>query len=389
MTTFQKVKLVDIAKINPDSIGRNFTYETIEYVDISSVGIGNLSGTQEMSVRNAPSRAKRLIKSGDTILSTVRPNRRSFFYFRNPKENTVVSTGFAVLRALKNNDPRYLYYCVTDQSFTDYLTKNAKGSAYPAVDADIIYDGEIFVPEKTEDQSRIASVLSTYDNLIENNEKRIKALEEMAQLLYTEWFVKFKFPGHEKVRMVDSGTEYGMIPEGWDVKRLGDLIQIKKGKNITRDTVAIGNIPVVAGGLEPAYFHDTPNTKSPVVTISASGANAGFTRLYFKDIWASDCSFVDLSVTPYVYFYYLFLKNRQDDIFRLQRGSAQPHVYPKDLMDIKINAPSEKMIKDFNDKVSCLFQLIGGLKRKNLTLSKTRDLLIPQLVTGKRELSFN
>jgi len=64
-------------------------------------------------------------------------------------------------------------------------------------------------------------------------------------------------------------------------------------------------------------------------------------------------------------------------------------VYPKDLMDIKINAPSEKMIKDFNDKVSCLFQLIGGLKRKNLTLSKTRDLLIPQLVTGKRELSFN
>ena len=125
MPTFQKVKIKDIAKINPDSIGCDFEHATIEYVDISSVGIGNLTEAQEMNIQNAPSRAKRLVKSGDTILSTVRPNRQSFFYFKNPKENTVVSTGFAVLRALKNNDPRYLYYSVTDKSFTGYLTKNA------------------------------------------------------------------------------------------------------------------------------------------------------------------------------------------------------------------------------------------------------------------------
>lgn len=224
MAIFQKVRIKDVAKINPDSIGRNFKHETIEYVDISSVGIGNITEIQEINIQNAPSRAKRLIKAGDTILSTVRPNRRSFFYFKNPKENTVVSTGFAVLRAIGNNDPRYLYYSVTDQSFTGYLTKNAKGSAYPAVDADIIYDGDVFVPEKAEDQIRIASILSAYDDLIENNEKRIKALEEMAQLLYTEWFVKFKFPGCEKVKTIDSGTGYGMIPEGWEVKRLANVV---------------------------------------------------------------------------------------------------------------------------------------------------------------------
>lgn len=159
MAAFQKVKLKDIAKINPDSIGHNFKHKVIEYVDISSVGVGNLIEIQEMEIQNSPSRAKRLVKSGDTIISTVRPNRRYFYYFKNPKENTVVSTGFAVLRALGKNGRRYLYYSVTDQSFTDYLTKNAKGAAYPAVDADIIYDGEVFVPEKTEEQARIASVL--------------------------------------------------------------------------------------------------------------------------------------------------------------------------------------------------------------------------------------
>ena len=78
-------------------------------------------------------------------------------------------------------------------------------------------------------QKNIASVLSTYDDLIENNEKRIKTLEEMAQLLYTEWFVKFKYPGHEKVKMVVSGTEYGKISEGWKVKKLGEIVYAQYG----------------------------------------------------------------------------------------------------------------------------------------------------------------
>ncbi|MEK7202145.1 MAG: restriction endonuclease subunit S [Patescibacteria group bacterium] len=381
MATFQKVRIKDICKINPDSIGRNFNHKMIEYVDISSVGIGNLAETQEVDIQNSPSRAKRLVKSGDIIISTVRPNRRSFFYFKNPKENTVVSTGFAVLRALENNNPRYLYYSVTDQSFTAYLTKNAKGSAYPAVDADIIYDGEVFVPENIETQTCIASVLSAYDDLIENNEKRIKRLEEMAQLLYTEWFAL------PSVAHSDSeDVKEGELPEGWEVKKLGDLIKIKRGKNITLETARPGNIPVVAGGLEPAYFHDTPNASGPVVTVSASGANAGFMRLYFEKIWASDCSFIDSSVTPHVYFYYLFLKSKKDTVSRLQRGSAQPHVYPKDLMDLKISKPPDLIIGEFEKKVAPLFELVGTMRQKNQTLAKTRDLLIPQLVTGRREV---
>jgi type I restriction enzyme S subunit len=236
-------------------------------------------------------------------------------------------------------------------------------------------------------QTRIASVLSAYDDLIENNEKRIKALEEMAQLLYTEWFVKFKFPGHEKVKMVDSGTEYGMVPEGWAVTKLGNILQVHKGKNITRDTIVEGNVPVVAGGLAPAYYHNKPNAKGPVVTVSSSGANAGFARLYYQDIWASDCAYIDRRITEHVYYYYLFVKEKQESIFRLQRGAAQPHVYPKDLMELRIVNIPEVLIGKFQEKVVDIFDLAGNLKKHNANLSEIRDLLIPQLVTGKKPIT--
>lgn len=263
--------------------------------------------------------------------------------------------------------------------------KSAKGTAQDNLSLEKIDCLKLNVPN-VEIQSKIASIISTYDDLIEVNEKRIKILEEMAQLLYVDWFVKFRFPGYENVKMVDSETEYGMIPEGWVVKTLGDKIQIRKGKNITFDTVVSGTVPVVAGGLEPAYFHNTPNTDAPVVTISASGANAGFSKLYFEDIWASDCSFIDGKVTEYVFFFYLFLKNKKEQIKQMQRGSAQPHVYPKDLMSLNIADPTDLIISKFEGKVKPIFNLIASLKRNNLVLSKARDILIPQLVTGKKEL---
>ncbi len=128
-------------------------------------------------------------------------------------------------------------------------------------------------------QRRIADILSAYDELIENSQRRIKILESMARALYREWFVHFRFPGHESVNRVPSPL--GAIPQGWEVTRLGDLVGIRKGKNITKDTIREGSVPVIAGGLTPAYFHDTANTQSPVITISASGANAGFVNLYW------------------------------------------------------------------------------------------------------------
>jgi len=305
--------LSSVININPESVTKSYPHSEIEYIDISSVGTGNHSGTKTLALKDAPSRAKRIVKDGDTILATVRPNLRSFLYVKSPVSNAVASTGFAVLRAKSGKlDNRYLYYTVMDQQFTDYLTLNAKGSAYPAVDAGIIGRAEINLPELPE-QQKIARVLGAYDDLIENNSKRIEKLEAMASLLYKTEALK-----------VRAKTTLGL------------KVVIKKGKNITKATIRPGSVPVVAGGLQPAYYHDTPNTVGPVITISASGANAGYTNIYYQNIWASDCSCIDASATPHTYFFYTLLRDMQYAITHMQKGSAQPHVYPEDLKRLEI-----------------------------------------------------
>ena len=381
-TNWQEVKLGEVISVNPDSVGKDFPLEQILYTDISSVGTGVADDPIEMPFSEAPSRARRLVKDGDTILSTVRPNRRSFLYIKNPENNRVVSTGFAILRARDKIDSRFLYYLISNQPFTDYLTLHAKGAAYPAVDEDIISNADIVIPEiKT--QKQIADVLSAYDNLIENNTKRIKILEEIAQAVYKEWFVYFRFPGHEKVKMVDSKTEFGEIPKEWEVKKLGDKINILRGKNITKNTIVPGKVPVVAGGIGPAYFHNKANVEGPAITVSASGANSGYINLYHEDIWASDCSYVNKVSTPFVFYYFLILKIRQAEVTGLQRGSAQPHVYPKDLARLMIVDPPEGLVRSFEERAESIFGMINNFQLQNRELRQARDLLLPKLVGGK------
>lgn len=218
-------------------------------------------------------------------------------------------------------------------------------------------------------QNKIAKILLNYDDLIENNNRCIKILEEMAQKIYKEWFVDFKFPGHETATFKQN--------------ELSDEVMPKKGKNITKATIKKGNVPVVAGGIEPAYYHNQANTTSPVITISASGANAGYINLYYQDIWASDCSFIDSSMTPYVYYYYLLLKYNQIKVTNMQRGAAQPHVYPQDLAQLKINTIDEKVIKEFNTLITPIFEQIKNLSIKNKNLKQTRDILLSRLISGE------
>lgn len=144
--TWKSVKLGSVVELNKKLIGRGFPYKEIEYVDISSVGTGKLLETKHTKIGKAPGIAKRLVSDGDTILSTVRPNRRSFLFIKNPKSNLVVSTGFTVLSPSEKINSRFLYYLITDQRLTDYLANNAKGAAYPAVDAEIINRAKIQLP---------------------------------------------------------------------------------------------------------------------------------------------------------------------------------------------------------------------------------------------------
>lgn len=162
-------KLSEIAAVNPESITNKNAPEIIYYVDISSVNTGSIEEIKPMDFTEAPSRARRIVRHGDIIWATVRPNRKQFSYIANPVENTIVSTGFAVLRAGKV-PASFLYQATTTDSFTAYLVNHATGAAYPAVNASVFENAEILVPDK--------DLLGKFDDLVAITMKQIEVLKK-------------------------------------------------------------------------------------------------------------------------------------------------------------------------------------------------------------------
>ena len=276
-------------------------------------------------------------------------------------------------------DSRFVFFQLQHPDTVGWVEKHAVGATMLNLNTTILSSVPIRLPA-LEIQKRIADILSAYDDLIENNQKQIKLLEEAAQRLYKEWFVDLRFPGHENTKIVDG------VPEGWHRGTVGRIAEFKRGRTITKAQVKGGNVPVVAGGLEPAYYHNVANTKAPVITISASGANAGFVRLYGVDVFASDCSFVDGLGTESLFFVYEFLKESKVSIDQLQKGSAQPHVYAKDINAMKITIPEKEYLERFDRYAKVYFNKIKTLQGQNDRLKTARDLLLPKLMSGEVEV---
>ena len=361
------MKLEEFCNINPtEQLTRNAKYDFVEMADLT------------VGCRYVFSKSKKIFNGSfskfadkDTLMAKITPcleNGKISQYRGTGK--AFGSTEFNIFRAKEDiSDGDYLYYLISSSIVKEPAIKSMSG-ATGRQRANLEEIKQITVPNISIDiQQKIAKILSNYDDLIENNNKRIKLLEEMAQKIYKEWFVDFKFPGHETAAFKDS--------------ELGKIVTPLKGKNITKSKTQSGNIPVVGGGVEPAYYHNIANTKAPVITISASGANAGFVNLYHRDVWASDCSYIDSNMTEHIYYIYLLLKYYQTEITNMQLGAAQPHVYPRDLVNLKIKEFDTKTIESFEKTITPFFNQIKVLSMKNETLKQTRDLLLPRLISGE------
>ncbi len=272
----------------------------------------------------------------------------------------------------------FLYYLLQNKSFYEKANLLARGAAQPDLPHASFNSIEVLYPSiKT--QERIAEVLSRYDTLIENYQRQIKLLEEAAQRLYKEWFVDLRFPGHQSTEIVEG------VPEGWVQTKLGQLAEFKRGKTITKKEAVEGPIPVVAGGLRPAYYCNKSNTADRVITISASG-NAGFVKMYFEKVWASDCSFVDILSTNYLHFAYCYLKHKQTALYNMQKGAAQQHVYAKEINAMDILVPSCNVLDSFEREASKLFDVIASRNNQIRNLSEARDRLLPKLMSAEIEV---
>ncbi len=318
------------------------------------------------------------VRYGDLIVCEGgEPGRCAIWKDQIP--NMKIQKALHRVRVHEGLDYRFLYYWFLwagkrgelQQYFTGATIKHMPGDKLKSV---------IITKPDIETQRQIADVLSAYDDLIENNQKQIKLLEEVTQRLYKEWFMDLRFRGYENTE-IDNG-----IPTGWHMGTLGEIVEFRRGKTITKAQVKEGNVPVVAGGLEPAYYHNEANTKAPVITVSGSGANAGFSRMYHEDVFASDCSFADIQGTKSISFVYCFLKANKYQLDALQKGSAQPHVYAKDINAMEILIPQSEMITHYCAKVDVLFNKIGVLQKQMAAASEARDRLLPKLMSGEIEL---
>lgn len=290
----------------------------------------------------------------------------------------------------EDTDTKYLYYSIGLK--IHQMKANASGTATKFLTLPILNNINIEYRD-IEEQRKIAYILSSYDNLIENNNKQIKLLEQMAENLYTEWFVRFRFPGYEDVEFEEKkprgwqvGTEdkKHFVPTIFRYDELGTIGSFIRGKNITAAQMIEGNIPVISAGLQPSGYHNEANVFGENLTISASGANAGYLQYNLNDIWAADCSYYQDSET--IWFVYNTLKYLQPVISNLQCGAAQPHVYPKNINKLCVLIPTEELIYKYNDYVKPYYDEIKILNQRNQLLTKQRDMLLPRLMSGKLEV---
>lgn len=309
-------------------------------------------------------------RNGDTIMARITPclenGKTAMVNILDKNEVGFGSTEYIVFRAKEGlTTPNFVYYLVCSSLIRDPAIKSMVGSSgRQRVQTDVVENLEIDFPPISE-QAKIASILKSFDDKIALNNKINNNLEQQTQAIFDSMFPN-----------ISNGEN-----------TIGDTITPKRGKGLLSKNAVFGNVPVVAGGLEPSTYHNTANTKAPVLAISASGANAGFVSLWNIPIWSSDSSFIDSSMTDDVYFWYVLLKKRQREIYDSQTGSAQPHIYPQHIAAMPISDLNFDDVRNYTSIVTPIFEMIGHNKDENARLATTRDTLLPKLMSGELDVS--
>lgn len=400
MEEWKEIKIADVVECNALTINKNYSNDSIEYVDTGSVFEGSIIETILYDKELAPGRAKRRVKHNSIIYSTVRPNLRHYAILKNPPENLIVSTGFAVLDAVPTLiDPHYLYQYLTLNSVTDFLYMIAEGavSAYPSIRPEEILNIKIKVPSLPL-QQKIASILAVYDELIEVNNQQIALLEEEARELYKEWFVRMRFPGYKSVKFVNG------VPEGWEYCKINDVLEIMGGGTPNTQRVDYwenGTINWFAptdltGNLKILYSQSSKK-------ITEKGLKYSSARLFpaYSVMMTSRATIGELGINTepattnqgfivcipnekiplyYLYFYLYFYR---EFLIMYASGATFLEISKGTFKKLDILVPSDKIVKQYNEIAKSIFSKIENLQLQNQHLAEIRDRLLPRLMSGK------
>lgn len=274
-------------------------------------------------------------------------------------------------------DVRFLHYYFFTEEWRGLIRgKTLTGATVDRIPLTTFPDFPVRVPPLSI-QHRIASVLSAYDELIENSQRRIRVLESMARALYREWFVQFHFPGHEKVALVESSL--GKIPMGWEVKKLGKVLELNYGKALKREDRHDGDFPVY-GSSGVVGSHDTSLVAGPGIVVGRKG-NVGSVFWCDDDFFVIDTAYFVTSQLPLRYLFYVL-----PTLNFINSDAAVPGLSRNQAYTLEMVVPPSALLTRF-----CLFadefeRQATTLNRQIQNLRRTRDLLLPRLLSGQIDL---
>ena len=268
------------------------------------------------------------------------------------------------------------------------LSNLDSGTGVPSMTFDSYYNLNVNLPS-LEIQNKVASALFHIDEKISINRQINRNLEELAKQIYDYWFVQFDFPNEEGKPYKSSGGKMVWndvlkreIPDGWEVKLLKDIIEIKRGITITEKQTTSGTIKVVAAGLTYSYLHGESNRTPNCITVSGSGANAGFVNFWREPIFASDCSTIQFDNDIDTILCYYTLKKQEKRFYQISHKSAQPHILPSDIGEIPMVIPSNSIKERITQFFIKTNKQIAENTKELEHLTSLRDNLVPLLMNG-------
>ena len=336
--------------------------------------------------------------SGTILVAMYGANVGQLAWLKKPA--TVNQAICALVVNEQKADNMFVYYSLLHTR--EKLIVQAQGAAQQNLNAGQIKSFEIPYID-LENQQKIASILSTYDDLIENNNRRIAILEEMARNLYREWFVKFRFPGHEEVKMIDS--ELGQIPEGWEIVKYTDIIDVMSGGTPKTDNEQFWN-----GGI-PFFTPKDAGTNSfcieTIKELSEQGLKKCNSRLYPQNTvfitargtvgkvvlagrnmaMNQSCYALQRKIGIGQIFVYQLTLERVNHLKKNASGATFDAIVVDTFERMKVIKPPLSLTDHFETKAQSIFALILNLSKRNQNLKTQRDMLLPKLISGKIEIA--
>lgn len=336
----------------------------------------------------------------DILLSNIRPYFCKIWYA--DKEGSC-SNDVLVLKAKEGFYSKFLYYVLSDQNFFNYDTVTSKGTKMPRGSKNAIM--KYLVPDINMDtQRRIASILSAYDNLIENNNRRIRLLEQMAENLYKEWFVRFRFPGHEKAEFENG------LPKGWQIAKLGNFIIFERGVGYGSKDIQDGeNVLLSMNNLRPyggfirdysrpynGKYKDFQKVKKGDLIMSITDMTQDRRIIGYTGIVPPGndnriiCTHLMKLTSKESHSYFLDglfnYSNLSRVIAERATGANVLGLTADILKGVKTLLPPTCLQTKYVNKVTPIIESIFRLQESNDNLSRQRDLLLPRLMSGKLEV---